>query len=82
MRMRAIDSFSSYGIGMVHAGQEFEVSSEARAKEFEAKGLAKPITAKADAPHQNKAEPAPENKTEAPAKKNAPRRKAPAKKKG
>ena len=65
MKMRALDSFTSYGIGMVHAGQEFEVSSEARAKEFEAKGLARPVAVKAEAPPQNKAEPAPQNKSTA-----------------
>lgn len=60
MKMRAIDSFASAETGMVHAGDEFEIASETRAKEFAERGLAKAIPA---AP-QNKMEPAPDNKAD------------------
>jgi hypothetical protein len=58
MKMRALDSFASAETGMVHAGDEFEITSAVRAKEFEDRGLAKPIG--------EKAEPAPDNKMEEP----------------
>ncbi len=85
MRMRALDSFATSGVGMVHAGQEFEIDSDVRGKELEKRGLAKAIAA---AP-QNKMEPAAENKGEpiagtltTPESKKPPARKASAKKKG
>lgn len=44
MRMKAADSFHTSGLGMIHAGQEFEVH-DALGKELADKGHATPIEA-------------------------------------
>lgn len=41
MKMKALDSFYSSETKQVHAGQEFEIENETRAKAFVAKGYAK-----------------------------------------
>ena len=62
IRMKARDSFYASDTKQVHAGQVYEVESEARAKEREAAGDTRVTDAKAEPAPQNKAEPAPANK--------------------
>lgn len=63
MKIKALDSFDTTELGMVHAGQEFDAGeiSHARLGEWADRGFI-PKTKKEEAP-LNKAEPAPENKT-------------------
>lgn len=68
MKVRALDSFSAVEVGMVHAGQEVDVTdvSADRVGEWVKRGFI-PATAgapqaKMDAAPKNKKEPAPKNK--------------------
>ena len=64
-RMKASDSFYTSETRQVSAGHEFEIDSDERAKELEARGLAEIVGgAKSEPKSQNKAEPAPFNKTD------------------
>lgn len=63
MKMKALDSFYSTETKQVHAGQEFEIESETRAKDFEDRKLARRVGGEKAAPEpKNKAAPEPPNK--------------------
>lgn len=70
MKAKALDSFRAAEVGMVHAGQTFEIDhiSEGRLREWDAMGLIAPRVdeaednAKADPALLNKADRAPKNK--------------------
>jgi len=64
-RMKARDSFYTSDTRQVSAGAEFDIDSDERSKELEARGLAEFVVgSKAESKPLNKAEPAPQNKDE------------------
>jgi hypothetical protein len=58
IRMKAVDSFYADDLKQVHGGAEFEVETEARAKQLEERKLAQRVVGGEEA----KAAPAPDNK--------------------
>lgn len=66
MKAKALDSFRAAEVGMVHAGQTFDIShiSEDRLRAWDERGLIAPVEDDQPAAEPVKSQPAPLNKAE------------------